>query len=111
MDARDITVAERFDVVFSNAALHWVVDHRPVLRGIAAALKPGGRAVILEFVPNADRVSPPIPAGFSLMMLSGTPAGDAYTLDELKAMTRDAGFNGVTSHGLPTPETVVIATK
>jgi hypothetical protein len=78
---------------------------------VAAALKPGGRAVILEFVPNEDRVSPPIPAGFSLMMLSGTPAGDAYTLSQLQAMTSAAGFTSVTTHSLPTPETVVVATK
>jgi trans-aconitate methyltransferase len=46
MNARDITLRCEFDVVFSNAALHWVVDHRPVLRGIAAALKPGGRVLL-----------------------------------------------------------------
>ena len=45
------------------------------------------------------------------MMLSGTPAGDAYTLAELQTMTREAGFKGVTTHALPTPETVVITTK
>jgi trans-aconitate methyltransferase len=33
----------RFDVAFSNAALHWVRDQAPVLRGVAAALVPGGR--------------------------------------------------------------------
>lgn len=32
-----------FDTVFSNAALHWVRDHGPVLRGIRESLKPGGR--------------------------------------------------------------------
>jgi trans-aconitate 2-methyltransferase len=37
---------EAFDVVFSNATLHWMTDHRPVLRGIACALKPGGRALL-----------------------------------------------------------------
>ncbi|MHC4994757.1 MAG: class I SAM-dependent methyltransferase, partial [Planctomycetota bacterium] len=35
-----------FDVVFSNAALHWVRDHGPVLKGIADALKPGGKALL-----------------------------------------------------------------
>lgn len=42
-DARALPYQERFDFVFSNAVLHWVVDHRPVLRGVARALKPGGR--------------------------------------------------------------------
>ena len=35
-----------FDLVFSNAALHWVDDHEAILRGAAAVLKPGGRLVI-----------------------------------------------------------------
>lgn len=59
---------------------------------VHAALKPGGRAAILEFVPNPDRVSPPVPAAFSMMMLSSTPAGDAYTLAELESISKDAGF-------------------
>lgn len=46
MDARDIRIPEAYDLVFSNAALHWVDDHRAFLRGAAAALKPGGRLVI-----------------------------------------------------------------
>jgi trans-aconitate methyltransferase len=32
-----------FDIVFSNAALHWARDQPAVLRGVAAALAPGGR--------------------------------------------------------------------
>jgi trans-aconitate methyltransferase len=35
-----------FDVVFSNAALHWVDDHRAFLRGVASVLRPGGRLVV-----------------------------------------------------------------
>ncbi len=46
MDARRLGLKASFDVVFSNAALHWVIDHRPVLAGIQAALKPGGRVLI-----------------------------------------------------------------
>jgi trans-aconitate 2-methyltransferase len=46
MDARAIPFASQFDLVFSNAALHWVDDHPAFLRGAAAALKPGGRLVV-----------------------------------------------------------------
>lgn len=46
MDARELAFTAEFDVVFSNAALHWVVDHRPVLQGIARALQPGGRCLL-----------------------------------------------------------------
>ena len=59
-----------------------------------------------------DRITPPLAAGFSLTMLAGTPAGDAYTLSQLRQMATDAGFKGgVAAHPLPTPETVVVATK
>jgi trans-aconitate methyltransferase len=45
-DARKLDFFEQFDVVFSNAALHWVYDHKPILAGIFAALKPGGRMLV-----------------------------------------------------------------
>jgi trans-aconitate methyltransferase len=35
-----------FDIIFSNAALHWVDDHQAILRGMAAVLKPGGRLIV-----------------------------------------------------------------
>ena len=34
-----------FDAVFSNAALHWMLDGEAVARGVFAALRPGGRFV------------------------------------------------------------------
>ena len=43
MDAREITFENQFDLVFSNAALHWVQNHGPVLQGIRRCLKPGGK--------------------------------------------------------------------
>ncbi|MEI6197352.1 MAG: methyltransferase domain-containing protein [Verrucomicrobiota bacterium] len=46
MDARKIQFDRRCDLVFSNAALHWVDDHQAILRGAAAVLKPGGRLVV-----------------------------------------------------------------
>jgi hypothetical protein len=75
------------------------------------ALKPGGRVAVLEFVPNPDRVSPPIPARFSLTMLAGTPSGDAYTFAELRAQLEHAGFSNVSAHALPTPETILLAQR
>ena len=48
-DARKISpqkFGKKFDFVFSNAALHWVDDHRKILRGAASVLKSGGRLVV-----------------------------------------------------------------
>jgi trans-aconitate methyltransferase len=44
-NASSFTVDEPFDAVFSNAALHWVLDADSAVRCIASALKPGGRFV------------------------------------------------------------------
>ena len=62
------------------------------LKRVYRALKPGGRAATVEFVPNDDRVSPGPDAAFSLTMLASTPAGDAYTLSEYQRMFANAGF-------------------
>ncbi|MGQ9476216.1 MAG: class I SAM-dependent methyltransferase [Actinomycetota bacterium] len=42
VDACSLPFAECFDVVFSNAVLHWIRDQSAVLDGIARALRPGG---------------------------------------------------------------------
>ncbi len=65
------------------------------MKKVHAALVPGGRAAIAEFVPNPDRVTPPMPAAFSMMMLATTPEGDAYTFAEIEKMAKDAGFSRV----------------
>jgi trans-aconitate 2-methyltransferase len=43
MDARALTFQEKFDRVFSNAALHWIIDQQSVLHGVQRSLKSGGR--------------------------------------------------------------------
>ena len=44
-DAAALTFVSEFSVVFSNATLHWVRDQQAAVRGIARALRPGGRFV------------------------------------------------------------------
>ena len=67
------------------------------MKKVRGALKAGGRAAILEFVPNDDRVTPPTAAAFSMIMLANTPSGDAYTFTELEGMAKNAGFARVDS--------------
>ncbi len=43
MDARELTFPEQFDVAFSNASLHWIIDHQPVLKGVNRALEDNGK--------------------------------------------------------------------
>lgn len=47
-DVRNFTLEEdnRVDLLFSNAALHWVRDAEAAVRCMAEAMKPGGRLVV-----------------------------------------------------------------
>jgi SAM-dependent methyltransferase len=83
-----------------------------LLKKIYDALAPRGLVAALEFVPNEDRVTPPLAAAFSMTMLASTIAGDAYPLSELSAMYTAAGFHDITAHPIPmSPSTVVMGIK
>src|ERR1700726_3540749 len=83
-----------------------------LMKRVQAALKPGGKAITLEFVPNEDRVTPPTAAAFSLMMLANTDSGDAYTFSEYEKMFRNAGFAKSTLHPVPEmPQQVIVSEK
>lgn len=44
-DGQELTFANDFEAVFSNAALHWMTRPRDVATGVRRALRPGGRFV------------------------------------------------------------------
>jgi 2-polyprenyl-3-methyl-5-hydroxy-6-metoxy-1,4-benzoquinol methylase len=109
--AFDVEYGTGYDLVLLTNFIHHfdAPTNVTLLKKVRAALAPKGRAVILEFVPNDDRVSPPFPAMFSLTMLGSTPAGEAFTYKEIDAMLKKAGFAKSTLHPLPpSPQTVVI---
>lgn len=109
--AFDVEYGGPYDIVLLTNFLHHFDPPTCVglLRKVHAALKPGGRAAALEFVPNEDRVSPPMAAAFSLTMLASTAAGDAYTFRELENMHREAGFGAIAAHPIPSsPHTLVM---
>jgi ubiquinone/menaquinone biosynthesis C-methylase UbiE len=101
--AFEVDYGTGYDLVLLTGFLHHFdpTTCETLLRKIRAALGASGRAVALEFIPNQDRVSPPIPAAFSLMMLGTTPSGDAYTFSEYERMFRNAGFSSSELHPLP----------
>jgi trans-aconitate 2-methyltransferase len=45
-DANSLPFENEFDIIFSNATLHWIFDHHPVLHGIYKSLKHGGRILL-----------------------------------------------------------------
>jgi ubiquinone/menaquinone biosynthesis C-methylase UbiE len=112
--AFDVEFGSGYDLVLLTNFLHHFDPPtcEKLLRKVHAALADGGRAVTLEFVPNDDRVTPPEVAQFSMVMLVGTPSGDAYTFRELEQMFANAGFSRSTIHELPpTFQQVVISEK
>jgi trans-aconitate 2-methyltransferase len=42
-DLLDLELTEAVDAIFSNATLHWILDHRRLFERLHAALRPGGR--------------------------------------------------------------------
>jgi len=103
-----------YDIVLVTNFLHHfsVETNEKLLRKVYAALAPGGRVVTMEFIPNEDRITPPVDAEFSLMMLGSTAEGDAYTFSEYDRMFRNAGFSRSEMHELaPLPGRVIVSYK
>jgi predicted O-methyltransferase YrrM len=112
--AFDVDLGRDYDLVLVPNFLHHfsAPDCTKFLQRVRAALRSGGRVVIVEFVPNPDRVTPPAAAGFSLVMLATTPEGDAYTFAEYETMLKNAGLKNPRLQPLPnSPQALVTATK
>jgi 2-polyprenyl-3-methyl-5-hydroxy-6-metoxy-1,4-benzoquinol methylase len=112
--AFDVNYGEGYDLVLLTNFLHHF--DRPTCVGLMkrcfAALKPGGRVVTLEFIPNDDRVTPASNASFAFIALVSTPAGDAYTFAELESMFAEAGFASSEMKELThSPERIVISRR
>ena len=109
--AFEVSFGGPYDAVLLTNFLHHfdVPTNIGLLKKVRAALKPGGRAATLEFVPNPDRVSTPMPAAFAMTMLTSTESGDAYTYAELASMYTEAGFGDISEHPIPmSPHTIVM---
>jgi 2-polyprenyl-3-methyl-5-hydroxy-6-metoxy-1,4-benzoquinol methylase len=110
--ALEVDLGKDYDLVLLPNFLHHF-DHLTnvtLLKRVRNAMKPGGQVATIEFVPNDDRVSPPAPATFSMIMLTNTAGGDAYTFAELEKMFREAGFGESRRHDIPPSPQMLIVT-
>jgi 2-polyprenyl-3-methyl-5-hydroxy-6-metoxy-1,4-benzoquinol methylase len=110
--AFDVAFGGPYDIILMPNFLHHFDEATCIgLLGKArAALAPGGRVAIVEFVPNEDRVSPPMPAMFAYVMLATTPGGTSFPPSALTRMLTQAGFRQPDFVPLaPTPQTLVVA--
>lgn len=112
--AFDIEYGEGYDVILLTNFLHHFDEEtcENLLGKIERSLNDDGKVMTLEFVPNDDRISPPAEAMFSLVMLAGTPAGDAYTFAELREMFENTGFSRNQHIPLPPlPQHLIVSMK
>lgn len=112
--AFEVEFGDGYDLVLLTNFLHHFDTEtcETLLKKIHRSLNHEGQVLTLEFVPGDDRVSPPAEAMFSLVMLAGTPAGDAYTFAELREMFETAGFSRSRHLPLtPLPQHLIISEK
>jgi SAM-dependent methyltransferase len=86
-----------YDFIWISQILHAFpeADCRKLLRKARAALAPGGRAAVQEFLLAEGKTSPPGPVFFSVHMVAVTEGGRAYTAKEVAGMMRSAGFRKI----------------
>ncbi len=112
--AFEVELGEGYDVALITNFLHHFSPQTcgDVMEKVHRALRPGGRAVTLEFIPNDDRVTPAAAGSFSLVMLATTESGDAYTFAEFDSIFRSAGFARNELHEIPDyPSRVIVSYK
>jgi 2-polyprenyl-3-methyl-5-hydroxy-6-metoxy-1,4-benzoquinol methylase len=112
--AFEVEMGSGYDyILLTNIFHHFdMATCQKLMRRVHAALKPDGKAITLEFVPNEDRVTPPTAAAFSLIMLANTDTGDAYTFSEYEKMFRNAGFANSTLHPVPgMPQQIIVSER
>ena len=85
---------EGFDLVLLSAVVHSnaPAENAALLRSCAAALNPGGRVALLDWVMEEDRVTPLQGAFFAINMLVGTELGDTFTETEIRGWMTGAGL-------------------
>lgn len=94
-----------YDVIWVSHLLHSESPAKSadIISKAAKCLNSGGLLLIQEFILDDDRTGPLFPTLFSLNMLVGTPAGQAYSRSELTSIMTAAGLVDVSRLHLELP--------
>ncbi len=112
-DLRVDAYGEGFDLVFISSICHMLSPEENVemFRKALAALNPGGRIVMRDFILEASKTAPRQAAVFALNMLVGTREGSSYSRVEYQDWLEQAGFTLVRHVELSTPASLMIGFK
>jgi len=96
-DVLEDPIGSGFDVVWISHLLHSMGPQtcQGIINKAVAALAKGGQVLIQEFILEDNRTGPLHPTLFSLNMLLGTKAGQAYSQGDLAAMLSRADLSEV----------------
>jgi len=112
-DLRSDSFGENYDLVLVSAICHMLgpQENQDLFRRIHAALAPGGRVVVQDFILRPDKAAPHAAALFSLNMLVGTEAGASYSQPEYAAWLKEAGFTAIRRIRLAEPAGLMVGTR
>ncbi len=104
-DFRTDALGAGYDLALVSAICHMLSPEENVelFRKCRAALAPGGRVVVQDFILEDDKTSPRQAALFSLNMLVGTERGASYCESEYRDWLAQAGFGDVARLRVPGP--------
>jgi (2Fe-2S) ferredoxin/2-polyprenyl-3-methyl-5-hydroxy-6-metoxy-1,4-benzoquinol methylase len=109
-DLRSDDLGSGFDLILLSAICHMLgpAANRNLLQRCFAALSPGGRVCIQDFILESDRTSPRSAALFALNMLVGTEEGSTYTREEYRSWLDHVGFVDIQYIALSGPTALVV---
>lgn len=117
LDAKDIAKEEsfgheEFDIAVISNVLHLFSPEiaRSIVQRASTALRPGGKAVISEYLPDEDRRRTPIPLMFAVFMAL-ISEGNAYTFKEIAGWLEEAGLTQIQRQDMPGFFAVMIAQR
>jgi ubiquinone/menaquinone biosynthesis C-methylase UbiE len=113
-DLKEVDFGEaQYDVALLGNIVHSEGEEssRELFRRLRRALRPGGRVVVIDMLPNDARTGPPYQLIFALNMLVNTERGDTYTLAEYTRWLNEAGFPRVTTADIGSHSPAVVGQR
>jgi ubiquinone/menaquinone biosynthesis C-methylase UbiE len=104
---------DKFDLIILGHIIHSEGEEwgKKLVKKSFDALRPGGKLLIAEMVPEDDRSHPWIPLIFGLNMLMLTSEGGVFTMREYRQWLKETGFTKVKVIEAPGPSPLILATK